>query len=84
MIEIYEFIKKELTPFGYKIEKKVVDAKDFGVPQTRKRLLIIMTRTDKKITFPKKEHGEGLKPYKTTSSKSRRTVWKRTYEKNLP
>jgi DNA (cytosine-5)-methyltransferase 1 len=66
-ITIIDFIKKNLSPLGYDIETKVVDAKDYGVPQSRKRLIFIMTRTGKKITFPEKTHGLdlNLKPYKT-------------------
>lgn len=66
-ITILNYIKKHLEPIGYKIEYKILDAKDYGIPQTRKRLIMIMTRTDKTITFPTVTHGneKGMKKYKT-------------------
>lgn len=66
-ITIIDYLKKHLVPEGYKIEYRLLDTKDFGLPQSRRRLFFIMTRTDRLITFPEKTHGtiNGLKPYKT-------------------
>lgn len=38
---IFDKIIKEMGMLGYKIEHKLLDAKDFGVPQSRKRVIII-------------------------------------------
>jgi DNA (cytosine-5)-methyltransferase 1 len=62
---ILNYIEEQLKPYGYEIKVQIMDAKDYGVPQSRKRLIFIMTRTRKAINFPKKTHGEGLLPYKT-------------------
>lgn len=45
---------QQLTKAGYKIRYEVMNSKDFGVPQSRKRLIIVGVRNDidKKIRFP--------------------------------
>lgn len=64
-IKIIDFIEKYLQPFGYKVSFKVLDAKDYGTPQTRKRMITILTRTDKEITFPTPTHGTVESPFAT-------------------
>ena len=67
------FIDKIIRSFkraGYKdIDYKLVDSADYGVPQHRKRVIILGNRIGKKITFPKKTHSKngenGLKKYVT-------------------
>jgi DNA (cytosine-5)-methyltransferase 1 len=48
-------IYQTLINCGYNVRYKVLNAKDYGVPQQRERLIIIGVRKDinKKITFPK-------------------------------
>lgn len=46
IINIIDFIRKELGDI-YIINPKVIDVADYGVPQHRKRLLTLMTRTSK-------------------------------------
>lgn len=67
-ISIVDFIKQELGPLGYDVEFLLMDAKDYGVPQSRKRMITILTNTGYPISFPAKTHGdsEGLFPYVTT------------------
>jgi DNA (cytosine-5)-methyltransferase 1 len=53
---------------GYRVRWKVLDAKDYGVAQTRKRVFIVGIRSDIDATyeFPAPTHGpEGNKPYVT-------------------
>lgn len=64
-IKIVDFIKQELEPFGYKMAYKKIDAKDYGIPQSRVRVFTILTRTGAEITFPETTHGEGKIPYVT-------------------
>lgn len=47
-----------LTSLGYAIAPHVVDAADHGVPQNRKRLFIILTRSQHplELQFPKRKH----------------------------
>jgi len=46
-------IKKILEELGYKIYYKVLNAKDFGVPQNRERIYIIGFLDDVNFSFPK-------------------------------
>lgn len=53
---------------GYRVAWSVLDAKDYGVPQTRRRIFIVGIRSDIGITyeFPSPTHGSGTgKPYVT-------------------
>jgi DNA (cytosine-5)-methyltransferase 1 len=56
-ISIEDFIKKELNS-EYYLEINIVDAKNYSVPQTRERAIILLTRKDqmKKWVIPAK-HG---------------------------
>jgi DNA (cytosine-5)-methyltransferase 1 len=53
---------------GYRVVWKILDAKDFGVAQTRRRVFIVGIRSDigADYQFPKPTHGQGrAKPYTT-------------------
>jgi DNA (cytosine-5)-methyltransferase 1 len=53
---------------GYRVVWKVLDAKDYGVPQTRRRVFIVGIRSDIGVTyeFPTPTHGPGgNRPYVT-------------------
>lgn len=43
-IKIVDYINKELTPLGYFINPVVVDAADYGTPQTRKRAIFLISK----------------------------------------
>lgn len=47
-------IINDFENLGYKVECKILNSADFGVPQIRKRVIFIGTRLNKKIEFPKK------------------------------
>lgn len=50
---VYEMLEQE----GYKISKPfVIDAKDYGVPQSRKRAFVIGTLENKSISKPEQTH----------------------------
>ncbi len=54
-----------LDKLKYKHTLKIVDCRDYGVPQTRKRLVLMASRKGS-ISFPQKTHGEGTDlPYST-------------------
>lgn len=42
--DIYESFEKSLTRLGFQKEAGMIDAKDFGVPQTRKRFILVASR----------------------------------------
>jgi DNA (cytosine-5)-methyltransferase 1 len=48
----------------YEVEWTVIDAKTYGVPQTRRRFVMLASRMGK-IDFPPVTHGKGLLPYVT-------------------
>jgi DNA (cytosine-5)-methyltransferase 1 len=54
----------ESDELGYHIEWEIIDAKDYGVPQTRKRFVMIASRLGK-ISFPVQTHGKNLLPFVT-------------------
>lgn len=61
---------KELVKLGYtSIDYRILDAADYGVPQRRKRFLLIANRTGHIIPWPKKKFFEKptdwQKPYRT-------------------
>lgn len=69
---LYEgkFFKRMLCGFyniGYWPAWQVVNAMDYGAPQSRERIIIVGVRKDLKVRykFPPKTHGPGLKPYVT-------------------
>jgi len=70
-------LKNQLTRFrmaGYRVAWKVLDAKDYGVPQSRKRLFIVGVRAKSRAVFefPEPTHGDGLqKSYQT----QRDAIW---------
>jgi len=46
-LKITEFIKNELEPLGYIINPVVVDASDYGTPQSRKRAIFLISKLKK-------------------------------------
>lgn len=52
---------------GYKVTHALLDARDYGLAQNRKRIFIVGIRSDKKIDFrfPSKTHGVGGIPYRS-------------------
>ena len=63
---IFELLKIAFQEIGYTIESKVVNAVDYGVPQRRKRVIIVGLKGEKQFAFPNATHNEtglGLKKY---------------------
>lgn len=50
-------IEAELKEFGYSVGHTVVSSADFGVPQNRKRLVVIGLKGRKKVRFPETSDG---------------------------
>jgi len=70
-IEDGKFIKKIIGDFallGYKVEYKLLNTVNYGIPQTRERVIIIGNRIGVENTFPKETHGytQNLKNPATT------------------
>ena len=63
--KVFELIRKELSNCGYKLSYKLLNARDYGVPQSRRRIIVIGVRNDINIEFefPKPTHNHNN--YKT-------------------
>lgn len=62
---VVDQIKAELAKFGYRVETNILKAEQFGVPQERRRIFFIGTRTEAPISFPERAHGPDLDPFTT-------------------
>ncbi len=67
----------QLTRFrlaGYRVVWNLLDAKDYGLAQDRKRLFLVGIRTseNRMFSFPDPTHGKSREPYRT----QRDTIWK--------
>jgi DNA (cytosine-5)-methyltransferase 1 len=58
-------ITEAITNLGYRVEMQILRAEDFGVPQERRRIVFVATRTHSQFRFPSPTHGPGLLPYIT-------------------
>jgi DNA (cytosine-5)-methyltransferase 1 len=56
-------IEEGMDKLGYKVRLKTLKAEEFGVPQERRRMFFIATRTNAPIAFPTPTHGVGLCPF---------------------
>lgn len=63
--EAVQAIIENLNRLGYRVEFKTLKAEDYGVPQERRRVVFIGTRTNAPIIWPQRDHGEGLTPFVT-------------------
>ena len=54
---ILSLIRGKLERWGYRVEARVCSAADYGVPQMRKRLLVLAARDLDDLSFPAPTHG---------------------------
>jgi DNA (cytosine-5)-methyltransferase 1 len=69
----FDLFRRAVTDRGFKIVSAVLNAADYGVPQTRRRAIVIGSRFGEPF-FPEKTHGPqspGRVPYQTV-----RNAWK--------
>lgn len=62
--DVLNSFKQLLTDNGYEYDDKVIYAKDYGVPQNRRRYILIASKKFRPI-IPPATHGKGLLPYTT-------------------
>lgn len=66
-----ETIKSDFADLGYEVSHKLLNTADYGVPETRERVIIVGVRKDlgKEFQFPEPTHSKdpesGLKPWVT-------------------
>ncbi|MCY7918749.1 DNA cytosine methyltransferase [Bacillus vallismortis] len=67
--EVLNQIIEDFASAGYRVQFKLLNARDYGVPQLRERVIIVGVRKDISFNYkyPSSTHGEemGLKPFKT-------------------
>lgn len=68
--KVFEMIIADFESAGYKVKYQVMNAADFGVPQTRQRVIIIGSRNDVNVDleYPEPTHGENLTLFENKSS----------------
>ncbi|MEQ9567670.1 MAG: DNA cytosine methyltransferase [Pseudomonadales bacterium] len=62
---VVDTIRVELDRLGYRVDYAVLKAEEYGVPQERRRIFFIGTRTDAPILLPQPTHGPRLEPFTT-------------------
>lgn len=63
--KVFEMIKKDFESLGYKVDARLLNAAEYGVPQARERLVIIGNRLGIENPFPTPTHWVDSKQYKT-------------------
>ncbi len=66
--EFLEEVKAELRRLAYTVDHTIVSAADFGVPQNRKRLVVLGVKGKKSVRFPLPTHGVAGQPYLSSST----------------
>lgn len=54
--KVFEMIKSDFESLGYKVEARILNAAEYGVPQARERVIIIGNRIGVENPFPDKTH----------------------------
>ena len=66
--EFLDEVKAELRALGYTVDHRVVLAADYGVPQNRKRLVVLGVKGKRAVRFPMPTHGTAEQPLVSASS----------------
>lgn len=59
---VIDIITSELRKLEYHVEYRVLEATDYGIPQIRKRLFVIASRTKLASPFPERTHTTAANP----------------------
>lgn len=65
--KLFPKIREEFEGIGYNLKYKLLNAAEYGVPQERKRIILVGFKGENTFEYPKPTHGEGqgLKPFVT-------------------
>lgn len=63
--KVFQMIKSDFESLGYKVDAKLLNAAEYGVPQARERLVIIGNRLGVENPFPTSTHWVDSKQYKS-------------------
>lgn len=64
---ILDQAKAALARLGFTVDHRIVSAADFGVPQNRKRLIILGIRGKRAVFFPEPSYGTAERPFRSTA-----------------
>lgn len=66
-LNIFKEMLRRYKREGYDVYPKLINVKEYGIPQDRERVFIVGVRKDQNsaFSFPNPICGEGLKPYRT-------------------
>lgn len=64
--EVFNMIKNDFSSLGYKVDARILNAAEYGVPQARERVIIIGNRLGLENPFPTPTHWVDSKQYMTT------------------
>lgn len=65
---ILQGVMTGLRRFGYCLDYRVISAANFGVPQNRKRLIVLGVRDRDSVRFPEPSHGTPDRPFRSAST----------------
>jgi DNA (cytosine-5)-methyltransferase 1 len=63
--QLIKTISNEISKLGYQVQWRILRAEEYGVPQERRRVIVMANRIGAPIYFPNIEYGVGLKPFTT-------------------
>jgi DNA (cytosine-5)-methyltransferase 1 len=66
--EFLDEVKAELRALDYAVDHEIVSAADFGVPQNRRRLVVLGVRGKPTVRFPVATHGTAERPHVSASA----------------
>jgi DNA (cytosine-5)-methyltransferase 1 len=57
--QVKERIIEEFSKLGYKVNAKILNTSDYGVPQNRRRIVFVGLKSGKMFEFPEPTHSDG-------------------------
>lgn len=84
--KVIEMIKKDFESIGYKVDAKLLNAAEYGVPQARERVVIIGNRLGIENPYPTPTHWVDSKKYKSKKGLKKPVTVKETigFLSNVP